>query len=292
MNNKPLKYLLNNDPKKVISKHGIIIRKLLNPIFQYIVIPLSSKNKLVIERKAKIPKDKRVIFALTHGFRDDLAFSMKTIGKQAYILWGSLPAFYESFDGWAVWINGTIMVDRKNKESRAAARPKMEYAISLGSDLVIYPEGVWNKTENLIVQRLFPGIYDVAKSTGAVIMPLGIIQEGNMVYSILDEPFDITQYIRQEGLIVLRDKMATLKYELMEKHSVDKRENIGNAKEYWDRFLNDLIATAHGHYDYEIENTAHFVDKNIVEYSEVFGHLDSISPAINNAFLFSKRNHN
>lgn len=93
MKNKALRYLLNNDPKKVLSKHGIIIRKMLNPLLQHLMIPLSTKNKLAIERKANIPKDKPIIFAPTHGFRDDVAFSLKTIGRQ-YIYYGD---HYQSF---------------------------------------------------------------------------------------------------------------------------------------------------------------------------------------------------
>lgn len=162
------------------------------------------------------------------------------------------------------------MVDRKDKASRTASKPKMEYAIELGSDLLIFPEGVWNKTENLIVQKLFPGIYDVAKSTGAVVMPIGMIQVENTVYSILDEPFDISEFERTEGLSILRDKMSTVKYELMEKYAFDKRENIGNPHYYWESFLEELIATTNGHYDYEIENKAHCIDKSISEYDDAF----------------------
>ena len=42
-------------------------------------------------------------------------------------------------------------------------------------------------------------------------------------------------------------------------------------------------------YECEEKSHAHFVDKNIVEYTEVFRHLEKIEPNVNNAFLFSKR---
>ena len=171
MYNYPLQYLLKNDPESVLSKHGWIIRKVIHPVFRNVLVPLSSKNKLVIERKAPFPKDRPIIFAATHGFRDDIAFSIKTTGVHSYILLSSLPAFYESFDGYALWLNGVIMLDRKDKASRAAAKEKMIYALSLGANILIFPEGVWNKTENLVVQELFPGIYDVAKASGALVVP-------------------------------------------------------------------------------------------------------------------------
>ena len=285
MYNKGLEYLLKNDPTKVMSNKGIKIRKCFHPIFHNVIVPLSSKNNLIIERQATVPQGKPIIFACTHGFRDDVAFSLKTAGVHSYLLYASIPDFYESFDGPALWTNGVIMLDRKDKESRKAAKEKMKYALSLGTNVLMYPEGVWNKTENLVVQKLYPGIYDVAKESGAIVMPLATIQVENTVYSILDEAFDICQYERQEGLNILRDKMATAKYELMEKYAQGNRNDIGDASAYWDDFLDKLVATANGLYDYEIEDTAQYIDKTITEPDEAFAHLQMLQPNRNNAFL-------
>lgn len=289
MYNYPLNYLLRNEPERVLSKKGWQIRKSVNILFRNIMIPLSTKNKLIIERKADFPKNRPVIFAATHGFRDDIASTIKTTGVHSYVLFGSLPAFYESLEGYALWLNGVIMVDRKDKNSRAAAKDKMIYALSLGANILIFPEGVWNKTENLIVQKLFPGIYDVAKASGAMVVPIASIESNGAVYTILDKAFDICAYSRTDGLTILRDKMATAKYELMEKYARCSRSEIGNAQQYWDTFLKRLIATAHGHYDEEIETTAHFQDKTITTPDEAFNHLQVVQPTIKNAFLFRKR---
>ena len=45
MHNKFLEYLLENDPKRVISKKGYQIRKAFSPLFRNVLAPLSSKNK-------------------------------------------------------------------------------------------------------------------------------------------------------------------------------------------------------------------------------------------------------
>lgn len=289
MYNKFFEYLLNNEPKKVISKYGIFIRKLLNPFFVKVIVPLSTKNKLIVERKETIPKNKPVIFAATHGFRDDVASALKIIGKHTYILCGSLPDFYESTDGWALWLNGVIMVDRNDKQSRRASKAKVEYTLNLGTNILMYPEGTWNRTENMITLKLFPGIYDIAAATGALIMPLATIQEGNRVYAILEKPFNILNYDRKKGIDVLRDKMATAKYELMEKYSFESRSNIKNPKQHWKKFIEELIASAKGHYDVETEDNAYFIDKNITEYDTAFEHLNHIEPNRKTAFLFNKR---
>ena len=65
------------------------------------------------------------------------------------------------------------------------AKDKMKYVISLGADILMYPEGTLNKTENLLVQKLFPGIYDVAKCTHALVVPVAIIQEGKDIFCSL-----------------------------------------------------------------------------------------------------------
>ena len=291
MYNKKLEYLLENDPSKVLSKRGIRNRKWFHPIFCNVIATLSTKNKLIIERKADLPTDRSIIFACTHGFRDDVAFSLKAAGSFAYLLYASIPDFYESIDGYALWTNGVIMLDRKDKASRRAAKEKMKYALSLGANILMYPEGVWNKTENLIVQKLYPGIYDVAKESGALVVPLATIQVDNRVYAIVEESFDICKYDRQEGLNVLRDKMATAKYELMDKYAHGSRKEIGDAQQYWDNFLVELVATSNGLYDYEIENTAQYIDKTITEPSDAFAHLETLQPNLNNAFLLNKRNH-
>lgn len=279
--------MLNDNPQKVLSKKGIKIRKFLSPLVRAVIVPLSSKNKLHIERKAELPKDKPIIFASTHGFRDDIAFAIKAIGVPSYILLGSLMVFFHSFDGVGLWLNGTILVDRKDKKSRAASKDKMIYALKNGTNLLMYPEGVWNKTENLIVQKLFPGIYDVAKETGAIVVPIASVEEKGVVHCIIDEPFNICEFDRQEGLYVLRDKMATCKYELMEKYAKAKRADFSDS--YWKDFLEGLIETTKGLYDYEIENTAHFVDKNETNYSEAFSHLENIRYNKNNIFLLKAK---
>lgn len=211
MKNEFLKYLLKNEPTSVISKRGIAVRKSISPLIRNVIAPMSSKNKYIIERNKNLPKDKPLIFAATHGLKDDIACGISAAGRHAYLLFGSLPDFFGTIDGPSLWLNGVILVDRKNKQSRRAAKPKMNYALSLGTNILMFPEGTLNKTENLIVQKLFPGVYDVAKQSGALVVPVVIIQESNKVYAKVCDAFDITQYERQEGLDTLRDLMATPK---------------------------------------------------------------------------------
>ena len=290
MKNEFLKYLLKNEPTSVISKRGIAVRKSISPLIRNVIAPLSSKNKYIIDRNKNLPNDRPLIFAATHGLKDDIACGISAIGTHAYLLFGSLPDFFGTIDGPSLWLNGVILVDRKNKQSRRAAKPKMNYALSLGTNILMFPEGTLNKTENLIVQKLFPGVYDVAKQSGALVVPVAIIQEGNKVYAKVCDAFDITQYERQEGLDTLRDLMATAKYELMEKYSRCSRADIGNAKEYWQNFLDNLVNQMLPFYDYEIDNSSQYLDKTDLKHMSVKKQYKKLKLNKDNVFLLNKRN--
>ena len=292
MQNKYLRYLLKNEPKKVISKYGFKIRKLISYPVRNIVGPATSKNTYHIDQNDSLPTDRPLIFACTHQCKDDIALALASAGRHTYLLFASLPDFYGTLDGPALWINGVILIDRKNKSSRKAAIPKMKYAIELGADILMYPEGTLNKTENLIVQKLFPGIYNLAKETNALVVPMAVIQEGKDVYSKVCDPFDIIEFEKQDGLDKLRDLMATAKYELMEKHSQISRAEISDAAAYWENKIQELVNSMLPFYDFEIENTSQYIDKSETTNEQAYEHLKRLTPTLNNAFLFNKRNHN
>ncbi len=289
MKNKFLEYLLRNEPEKVMSKSGYKFRKFISPPVRNVLAPATSKNTYHIDKRDGLPTDRPLIFSCTHQVKDDIAMGLASANRHTYLLFASLPDFFGTLDGPALWLNGVILVDRKDKDSRSATIPKMKYAIDMGADILMYPEGTLNKTENLVVQKLFPGIYYLAKEVNALVVPMAIIQEDDHIYSRVCEPFDICEYEKQEGLDTLRDLMATAKYELMEEHSKISRAEIGNAKDYWENEMNELVNSMLPFYDFEIENSSQFIDKNEVTYSQAFEHLNIIQPKLNNAFLFNKR---
>lgn len=289
MKNRLLRYLLKNEPKSVMRKGGYRLRQFISSPVRNVLGPATSKNTFHIDRNNNLPTDRPLIFACTHQVKDDIALALASTGRHTYLLFGSLPDFFGTFDGPALWINGVILIDRKDKKSRAAAIPKMKYAIEMGADILMYPEGTLYKTENLVVQKLFPGIYYLAKDTNALVVPMAVIQEGKDVYSKVCEPFDICRYDKQEGLDTLRDLMASAKYELMEEHSQICRSKIGDAKAYWQNEMDELVNSLLPFYDFEIENSSQYIDKNEMTYEQAFEHLDAIQPTAQTAFLFNKR---
>lgn len=287
--NKRLEYLLKNEPTDVISKRSIPFRKMLGLILRGVIVPISANKKLHIEKNRNLPKDRPIIFAATHGVRDDITACLIAAGRHTFLLFGSLEYFFHSIEGVGLWLNGIILVDRKNKQSRMASKAKMEYVLKSGSDILMFPEGVINKTENLPIQKLFPGVYDVAVKSNAIVVPIATIQDGDNVFTKVGEPFDICRYSCKEGLNLLRDIMATEQFNLIEKHANHTRDYIGNTEKYRQSLENELIEAIHGFYDYEIENRAQFIDKNDITHESAFAHLNNITIKKNNAFLFNKR---
>lgn len=282
--------LLYADPQKCISSAGIAIRRRINPIIRF-ALPFTTKTKLHVVRRAKIPSNRPVIYAAAHGFKEDIEHAVLTVNTSAYILVGSLGQIFHSFDGIAAWANGLILVNRMDKQSRKDVKQKMIRALDLGANIIIYPEGTWNKSPNQLMSGLFPGVYDVAKATGALVAPVGIYLNGQDAYSILDEAFDITKYGRVEGVCILRDKLATLQFELMEMQPVIARKELptGKAAEaYWKEHIDRLMAEVE-YYAYEEELHTKFVDKSITEPTDAFAHLKQLIPCRENAFLLRER---
>lgn len=281
--------MINFSPEKAVTPYGIFWRKLLSPILRK-VAPLTVTRKITVLRKEKLPT-KPVIFASTHGFKDDAVTAISVAGRQAYVLNGSVRQMTYTADGISMWVIGTIMVDRNNKISRASSKDKMIRALQLGTSILIYPEGTWNKSPNDLMNKLFPGVYDVAKATGALVVPIASVIVDDNIYAIRGQAFDITKYDRKDGMTALRDKLASLRYEILEEKAQDLRDNLPKGKkaeEYWNNQIDSLTAEVE-FYDYEEELHTKFIDKNIVEYYDAFSHLDNITVSHNTAFLFNKR---
>lgn len=289
MNNRFLKYLKQPEPEKTISKGGISIRKKLNPLVKTFA-PFMSKYKMKVVTGKKVADGRPVIFSATHGFRDDILFTVRAIKAHGYILFGNIHQLFYSYEGLAIWLNGVVVVDRTDKESRRAAREKMKYVLKTGGNLIVYPEGTWNKSENLLVLQLFGGIYDVAKATGAVVVPVATHLEGKYVYVSEGDALDVAVYDKAEGLAVLRDEMATLKWELMERYSRVTRTELLKDKtpeEYWHDYIEHLISEV-DFYDRDVEENAHFRSKEQKEYEAVRTHLERVIPKKENAFLWRR----
>jgi len=287
MYNKCLLPLWENDPKKTIKLYGIIIRKIIYPILR-LMIPFTTKYSLLVVERGYVPPKEPILFVSTHAFREDVEAAFVGAGRAAYILNGSVSVVMRSVDGITNWIVGMILVDRTDKSSRRAAKEKMIYALQHGASVIMYPEGTWNKSPNEMTSGLFPGVYDVAKAAGARVVAIASIRVGENIYIKTGNAFDISQMERSAGLELVKEHMATLRWDLMEKFSKCSRSELPQGKEaitYWEGYIDDLMAEV-PFYDYEVEKHTKYIDKNICSPAEAFGFMKVMVPKYENAFLY------
>lgn len=305
MYNKCLEYLLSNDSDDVMSKGGIEFRKFIHPVVirvgkllgpdKYVLIkrePERIKNPKTIE---EIEYNKRpIIYAPTHGFKDDLLYSLYTAKNHAYILFGSLPQFFNTFDGFSAWANGVYLVDRDDRNSRKASYDKIRRGFELGvENLLWFPEGVWNKSPNLLILDLWNGMYRVALDHNALIVPISVMEEDGVCYAIQNKPIDVCSLDLNEGKQLIRDSLATAKWEVLEYiasiKGLAKRSNFYPG--YWENYVNKLIDPVRKNYNFETEARAEYIDPTKVSEEEVFECLDNVELTSNNAyFLVRTRN--
>ena len=287
MYNKCLEPLLSNEPKKTITKFGIRVRKLMYPLLAA-VVPHTLQRKVIVVGRGNIPKGKPVIFASVHGFAEDAQAMFIAANRSVYILNGSVPLVMNTPLGILNWIAGMIVVCRDDKESRKAAKAKMIYAINNGASVALYPEGTWNKSPNQVISGLFLGVYAVAKATGASVVPVAHQREEDMVYSIVGDAFDISGMEQADAMEIVKEKLATLKWELIETYSNCKRSDLpygAEADRYWKNHIDSLM-TEVPFYDYELEKHAKYVDKGVTLLDEAFGFFKKLKPNMNTAFLY------
>lgn len=211
MYHKKLEYMLSNDPGATISANGSDIRKKVRPLFINF-LKLGNKLKLVIEKNEFKSCDRPVIYVACHAFKDDVLNTILTNNDDTYVVFGNIDLFYHTFDGLCLWVYGTQLVNRYNKESKNAMKNKMDKIIEYGNNILIFPEATWNLSENQLILPLHWGFYDIAKKHNALIVPVLTYKVGNKCYSRQLSAVDINNVLKS-------DKEFAIK--LMKKYLID-----------------------------------------------------------------------
>lgn len=207
---------------------GLKIRKIINKPVRY-VLKKATKGNIIVEDYPILEKNRPYIFAATHSFVEEISATLASIDRSAYTLCGTTDQFENNPRMYFNWLTGIIFVDRYDEESRKSSIPKMEKVLQNGSSILIFPEGGLNNTENLLVMKLFSGPYTLSKNTEIDVVPISTFNENGSkdIYVSASEPLPLYKYDKKEALILLRDALATMKYNQMEKHaSRIKREDL------------------------------------------------------------------
>ena len=270
-----MSYLLAGDADQVLSESTVRLRRRLNGILKF-VGPLFLEHRQVFESKnallgidypdepSALPEEP-VIWCANHSFKDDILATVLAC-RHAYILFGSLPAYFNTFDGISAFINGVIMCNRKLAASRRSSTENARRVLEMGADLMLFPEGVWNKTSERLLLDFWPGIYRIAKATGAKVVPVVHYIRNtedpspeNVIHTVVDEPLRLDDLPEKEALSLLRDRMATWYYLMMERYGKSTRQELlsdfSSSEEAWEDYIAEHTRSIY-YYDKEIEFSA------------------------------------
>lgn len=293
-------YLLSNNPEIAVDEGDLRRRKKLYSLVKKLGKGMIACTQVMEdcawidcpngERPQNVPvpdlPDHPVIFVSNHGFRDDVLASVLAAGRHAYKICGSLPMFYNSFNGFASSLIGDIVVNRKVKESRRASLEKAKRVLDLGTDLIIYPEGGWNKTMERPMLELWGGVYEISKAAKCEVIPIihynrepEILDKKNLIHTVICEPIPLYEMEKTEALRYLRDEMASWQWKMMEIFGQSTREqeigDYSDCNEKWKAHLTERMKAVE-FYDEEIEKNAEFRPREIVRAEDVFRPIANI----------------
>jgi len=250
--------LASNDKLKYIE-----LKKTIRPLLRSILFAQRKINGQTIEfiNKDFEPTDRKIVFVLSHIGKWDFEIVNEQIKNHFHVIASDFMNMYGNINGIFMNCNGVVFVDIDDPEDRKNSE-KMMMKILEQDNMMILPEGTWNLSENEIIRDTHLGAVSIALEKNAIIVPISVEQydkrfvinvgknfdpqtishkifNGN--YQDLDDQNEKDKLLKLKIKIEtnkeLRDRLATLKYEIWEKEPITKREDI--PYDYWTEFIND-----------------------------------------------------
>lgn len=142
------------------------IRKLLRPFFRSCLWIQRKINGFSVEvlNKVKVPQDRSIIFAVTHIGKWDFEIVNEQIKEQFFVIVADFMHMYGTVSGFFMRLNGVIYVDEESREDKANTKSVMIKLLQSGKNVMIFPEGTWNLSENEIIRDIaykrLPRLFD------------------------------------------------------------------------------------------------------------------------------------
>ncbi len=218
--------------KKLTDNRAIMLLKdALHPLLN-VIVSIYVPYKVLIEKNGDTKVGKPVIYAVNHFCFADTPIMGMIVKNRAYMLIGKQRL---GLSDWLYFqLNGVIFVDRKDREDTLASKKAMEEYLTKGRSVIMFPEGTWNLSENLLMLPMKWGIVEIAEEAGVPIVPVMldydrekkecVVRFGKKIF--FDKNSD-----KALGIRVLRDALATMRYECMEHKGVYKRSDIDMLEE-------------------------------------------------------------
>lgn len=172
------KYILDNG----LPLPGLEMQKYYYPLTQFLLKMLTLFDRESIsflnEKNVATPKGRPTIFANTHKFKPDMEKITQIIDRPSMLMASDFKNAYKTINGWYFNTRPTIFVDPYSKEDKIYTYKMMVRYLQEGYDFMIFPEAVWNLSENKIVLETFFGTVRAALESNAVIVCTAIERYG------------------------------------------------------------------------------------------------------------------
>lgn len=257
------------------NKIGIILRKVIHPVL--FKLADSKIGYKVIEnndysgKTAEFSTERPIIFVCNHTNSYDIPIALKAIKEHTILFAGKQPL--EKIDELFFNLNGTIYVDRKNKEDMNLSKKAMVETLKKKRNILVFPEGTWNLTDSNLMHEMKWGIIDVAKDSNALIVPLVLNYDyDNRTCDYrFGKPIDVKYISNITSINIVRDDMATIRWEFFEKNKKVKRKDI-NVEEERAKIMHSI--DEYPKLDFEYEKSVIFHSKPTNE--EVFAPIKKL----------------
>lgn len=276
--------LRHRNENRVFGRLSLKTRKRLHPLILAIYIVKNRlggfRYSLVGDRREKTYRP--IIYAITHVGKYDIEVVSEAVKDHYYLLSGDYEHIQGIVDEPFLSLNGVFYFNEAEKSDRKAVTEKMISLLQEGGNLMYFPEGTWNLTQNLPVLPCYWGIVEIAQKGNAVIIPVAAEQYGkhfeiNIGQNIDMRAYGTTPVEKAKAIADIRDTMATLKWEIWERHPA-KRESI--SADEWDSYLNARFKEW-TYFSLDYVDTLVFKPKNLTTPEEAFAHLDQLILILN-----------
>lgn len=254
-----------------------------------------SREKIIVLKDEHTTTKSPIIFASTHAGGLDIPRICEIVKANLYIFFGDPGKIYKDIYGLLAFLNGWIPFDTGDRLERKIATSRAEELLKKGGNLLIFPEGAWNFSDELPVRHIYNGAARIALHTNAEIVPIAIELYGKKWYVNVGKNIDPTSLALTDEVSLteyLRNQLATLKWEIWEQ-APEAQQITGNEKAEWEERIRGLCVMGD---DFSTEPSfiirVNYHDAADTLYKQRFSHLEQIVPRLETAFLFNKRNHN
>ena len=217
-------------PDAILNK----IREKINEKIVRDILASKMNYELTITGLENIP-NRSVIYASTHQDYFDHFNIVSSIPNHAIILnTNTVPFSFKLL----MSANGIVYVNRKSAKSRFKSKLKLMKHVAKGKSIVVFPEGTYNCSPNKLLLPLHMGTIDMARKTGAPIVPVVMeytyypdVDDYKKIVKSCHVHFCKPIYVKEEDsleekLEKLREVLATTRYFLMKEKGYFHRKNI------------------------------------------------------------------